>query len=73
MRPMTASTRTRIALFLELAGWLAVFTWLFAGRDATANLILVLPVALAMIGLRIAASIVVGAFASVWRGVVAGK
>ncbi len=58
----------RAALFLELAAWIAVFVWLFAGRGATANLLFVLPIVLALIGLRLAASIVTDEFASVWRG-----
>ena len=63
------STGKRIFLGIELAAWLGVFAWLFGGRDATANLIFVLPVVLALIGLRMAVSVVAGAFVSVWRGV----
>ncbi len=34
VRALTASARTRIALVIELAWWLAVFVWLFSGPKA---------------------------------------
>ncbi len=62
------SRSMRIATLVELAAWLAAFAWLFSGVDAVTNLMAGLPVALTLIGVRLAASVVVGACVSVWRG-----
>lgn len=61
---------SRAARIIELAIWLAAFAWLFGRGDAGANLIFVWPLVVFVIGVRLLLSVVAGAFASAWRGLI---
>ena len=63
-------TALRTDRIIELALWLAAFAWLFSHGSTGANLIFVWPLVVLAIGMRLALSVVAGAFASVWRGLV---